>query len=152
MKKCKTCLEIKNNNDFYNGHARCKLCYIEIVKKHRKDKIDHYKEYDKARANNPDRVMARLQYQKSDHGKIACNKAKRTYIERNIIKRSAHIILRNAVRDGRIHKKDNCESCGLSHTKIHVHHDDYSKPFDVRWLCPKCHSQWHKDNGSGLNG
>ena len=31
----------------------------------------------------------------------------------------------------------NCEELG------HAHHDDYAKPFDVRWLCRKHHEAVH---------
>jgi hypothetical protein len=26
---------------------------------------------------------------------------------------------------------------------LHAHHDDYSRPLDVVWLCPSCHRQHH---------
>ena len=34
-----------------------------------------------------------------------------------------------------------CEVCGKS--KGHAHHDDYSQPLKVRWLCPAHHRQHH---------
>jgi hypothetical protein len=26
---------------------------------------------------------------------------------------------------------------------IHAHHDNYHEPLNVRWLCTRCHKQWH---------
>ena len=43
-----------------------------------------------------------------------------------------------------------CEICGDS--IVEAHHDDYSKPLEVRWLCQSHHKQWHAENGEGLNG
>lgn len=35
-----------------------------------------------------------------------------------------------------------CEKCGAP--KAHAHHDDYTKPLDVRWLCRSCHGVEHR--------
>lgn len=46
-----------------------------------------------------------------------------------------------AERSGRIKKKP-CEVCDS--LDAHKHHDDYSKPLDVRFLCRKHHVEFHK--------
>ncbi len=47
----------------------------------------------------------------------------------------------NAIYSGRL-ERECCERCG-SGENIHAHHDDYTKPLDVRWLCASCHKQHH---------
>ena len=34
-----------------------------------------------------------------------------------------------------------CEVCG--ELKVEAHHDDYYKPFEVRWLCGHHHREHH---------
>ncbi len=36
-----------------------------------------------------------------------------------------------------------CSSCGLICKKLQAHHDDYSKPLEVRWVCHSCHLKIH---------
>lgn len=41
-----------------------------------------------------------------------------------------------------------CERCGKQLNdngvrQIHAHHEDYSRPLDVVWLCAKCHGERH---------
>lgn len=35
-----------------------------------------------------------------------------------------------------------CTECGDC-VRLTPHHDDYAKPYVVRWLCGWCHSEWH---------
>lgn len=48
--------------------------------------------------------------------------------------------VRNAIRRGDL-LPSACEVCG--EITVHAHHDDYSKPLDVRWLCPAHHHEHH---------
>lgn len=47
------------------------------------------------------------------------------------------------LRTGNIQKKP-CEVCG-SVENLEAHHDDYSAPLQVRWLCRRHHKQLHKE-------
>lgn len=54
----------------------------------------------------------------------------------------ARQIVGNAVRSGKI-IKGVCSVCGSSET--FAHHDDYSKPLSVIWLCRKHHRELHNN-------
>lgn len=41
-------------------------------------------------------------------------------------------------------KPEICEDCGEKSAIIHGHHEDYSTPLSVNWLCPKCHKLRHR--------
>lgn len=38
-----------------------------------------------------------------------------------------------------------CEQCGA--TTVEAHHDDYTRPLSVRWLCNFHHNEWHNLHG-----
>lgn len=42
-------------------------------------------------------------------------------------------------------KKQPCEICATTE-KVEAHHDDYSKPLEVRWLCQTHHQEHHKND------
>ena len=141
MKNCNTCNTLKNRSEFHIRNAsrdglsaKCKSCA---------------KKYDEARANQPKRLMARMAYAKTPNGLKAASIAKAAWISSNPKKRAAQVAIGNAVRDGKLTKKP-CEICGSTH-RTHAHHDDYDKVYDVRWLCPQHHRDWHKEHGEALN-
>lgn len=55
-------------------------------------------------------------------------------------KRAAHQAVQTALRSNKL-MKGACEVCGS--TKVHAHHDDYSKPLQIRWLCHAHHMELH---------
>jgi ribosomal protein S27AE len=55
-------------------------------------------------------------------------------------KRRAENAVTHAIEDGLLVRLP-CERCGDG--PAHAHHDDYSKPLEVRWLCARCHRQFH---------
>lgn len=63
----------------------------------------------------------------------------------------AHNLVEQAVEDGVLVPQP-CESCGANGTmadgrrEVQAHHDDYNKPLNVRWLCQRCHHEWHRHN------
>lgn len=92
------------------------------------------------------RELGRERYRKNrDYYK----KSSESYKQRFPVKRNAHVVVGNAIRDKKLFKEP-CEICGDKN--VQAHHDDYLKPLNVRWLCPVHHKQWHKENGEALNG
>lgn len=140
MKLCNGCGLEKESCDFHKRtaskdglSARCRDCQ---------------REYDKARLKDPKRMKARRDYQKTESGKLAHGNACKKWVEKNQIKRAAHIIVGNALRDGKLVKAP-CEICGVKNS--HGHHDDYAQPLSVMWLCDFHHNEWHRENGEGAN-
>jgi len=60
---------------------------------------------------------------------------------RNREKKRANGIVKKAIERGEL-ERQSCEICKSAFTE--AHHDDYSKPLSVRWLCVKHHNEWHK--------
>lgn len=50
-------------------------------------------------------------------------------------------IVRAAMRKGLL-KRQPCEICGQMKA-VHAHHEKYSEPLTIRWLCPSHHLRLH---------
>lgn len=59
---------------------------------------------------------------------------------RDRIKTHARSVIRNRIYAGTMVRLP-CEVCG--DPKSHAHHEDYSKPLEVKWLCAKHHKEIH---------
>jgi|TARA_R110000782_G_scaffold162405_1_gene254246 hypothetical protein len=140
MKTCNSCKTEKSVGDFGKRiaskdglSAKCKVCQ---------------RVYDKARSKDKCREDARRIYAQTEEGRLTTSKAKAEYRKRNPIKAKAHAVVSRSIRSGNLVRKP-CEKCSKEPT--HAHHDDYSEPLNIRWLCDFHHNKWHKENGSGKN-
>lgn len=135
---------------FFTNHSRGKYCSPDCRKKGHRASWNKYSKnnrdkrrayYKKHYSENREKIIEKTSiYAKTEAGKKAQRKAdikqKNLYPE----KYQARQKVRIAVRGGHL-KKLNCEKCGENKTE--AHHEDYSKPLDVIWLCKKCHTKLH---------
>lgn len=133
-KVCFKCNVEKSLNEFYaqpgmaDGHlGKCKACTKRDVRKNYAKHREQYAEYERVRFQKPERKAYALEYQ-------------RRYRAANPEKYKARSIVHNVIRDGKL-TRQSCEVCG--DTESEAHHDDYSRPLEVRWLCFKHHRELH---------
>lgn len=86
------------------------------------------------------RAEGRAHYQR--HVEDRRRKAKE-WREANPEKTRAHWQVKNALKSGRLVRPEACERCGTVTTRLNAHHDDYSRPLAVEWLCTSCHRRHH---------
>lgn len=139
MRTCKTCGIEKAPADYYSAGARCKECVKARVRQHRRENIESVRAYDRERGLLPHRkaaVRARShRYDSSERARRVRAKHPDAY--------AAHIAVGNALKRGDL-KACPCERCGYA-VGVHAHHEDYSKPLDVIWLCRSCHGARHRE-------
>ena len=145
MYKCRVCGNefIPNNHQIKKADYMCKPCtktYMAEYRKRRKESgnpVLSSKTWDENKkklffeAYNSDpkkkaRIAERMRSYRQDEGYR--------------VKEKARGDLARAVKLGKIIKKP-CEVCGYE--KAEAHHDDYSKPLDVVWLCRSHHVERH---------
>jgi uncharacterized Zn finger protein (UPF0148 family) len=110
--------------------------------------------------NAPEYRAKREEYRQANIEKVLeadrlYNRTKRRRIPPSPEKKKARNALTYAVWSGRITPQP-CEKCGASPINylgwraVHAHHDDYSKPLEVRWLCVPCHGDEHRKYPKGV--
>jgi hypothetical protein len=67
-----------------------------------------------------------------------------------MLKLKAKATVKREIYKGNL-KRQPCEVCQATKF-IHAHHEDYSKPMEVKWLCPQHHQDRHKElKAQGIN-
>jgi hypothetical protein len=107
-------------------NARLRNRYLE--------KIDESREQSKIRTRR---------YLQSEKGKLKHLETTRKYEKENPEKISAQRKVRKAVQFGRLIRSETCQICNKI-SKTHGHHEDYSKPLEVIWMCSICHLYHHQ--------
>ena len=71
----------------------------------------------------------------------------RKWRPRHPVERHAHKIVFINIRNGKL-KRQPCEVCGK--LKVEAHHEDYSRPLEINWLCKKHHAERDKERRNKL--
>jgi hypothetical protein len=93
------------------------------------------------RANNPTYYDKYAYKNLSEEAKALKKKRVKLYKLKNKEKEFAHNAVEVAVNNGSLIKTP-CVKCG--DVKSEGHHEDYSKPLEVIWLCKKHHLEIHR--------
>jgi len=152
MKQCRICKVEKPLTEFYKNAAmrsgyinNCKTCHNERSSEWRKENLERVKENSRKRAKDPAVKAARKRSMQSAEAKARAREAVRRYRERKPMVDVAHRFIRLAVAKGILKRESECSVCSSS-DRVEAHHDDYTKPEVVRWLCKSCHEEWHRTN------
>ena len=121
-KTCSSCYETKPTDQFYRSavnvdgyYGICKDCQKEKATNNRKNKN-------------------LLSYEQvAQHKKF--------WLPDNRLKRKAHQAVGYAIASKKMIRQP-CEKCGTNENVV-AHHEDYTKPLDVVWLCKKHHRERH---------
>jgi hypothetical protein len=127
-----------------DGHLnKCKVCATADVVRRSKEVPELLRDYERTRQQTTDRREKKKEYERVANEKDPTRA--RDYVRncraRSPEKYKARTAVGNAVRDGRLVKQP-CSDCG-STLRVQAHHEDYSKPLEVVWVCSDCHARTH---------
>lgn len=145
--KCKVCRAHKEER--YMDGSYCGKCKLERLKAAYNKKRAEQGLKPRRKGRNPICKCGRV---KETINSGLCNfceaHKKRAYHEKNKdsliykLKTAARTTVNRYIRLGYLSKQP-CELCGYE--VVEAHHDDYTKPLEVRWLCRKHHAEHHKN-------
>jgi hypothetical protein len=146
-KTCNKCGLTKQLSDFPTDRSKpggtssqCRDCRKAYFKQFNADnKERRYGQTKEWSQNNRDKrnASSRAYYASHKHEHLV---RVRRYRGSNTLASKAHGKVTYAIRTGVLIPQP-CEICGCQ--DVQAHHEDYSKPLDVKWLCVKHHKLVH---------
>ena len=112
---------------------KCIYCHED------KEKITKLRKIDDAVVCRDCNTKRKQKYRLSETGKRKVNEASKRARIKHREKFLARAKVRYAVKIGKIEKPKKCEVCEKVKS-LQGHHEDYSKPLEVIWLCSGCHA------------
>lgn len=142
---------LRHKRDGYQ--SRCKECKRSDAKRYYRENPEKFRARARAVPRERQNEIARRSREKHRDEVNAKTRAyfaaqdlnwhKRRYLLEKARTGCACNLVAHAVRKGKI-MRSACEICGNDDTQ--GHHDDYTQPYVVRWLCRNCHESWHMRN------
>ena len=132
----------------YRMKLKCSKCKemldVSMFHKNSRAKSGYQSQCKKCRTPSRPPIEVRREYNKRwrERNREKFNRLTREWKARNKEKVRAHRKVNKALLYGRLEKKP-CEICG--ELKVEAHHEDYSKPLEVVWLCRKHHVERHQE-------
>lgn len=119
--------------------AKCKKCVrsntADYLNKKREDPLWVIKDNERMRKRRADGLIKPSTQSKEERCEIV-----RRWQGKNPHKQAAHRAVSVALNNGSLVKLP-CEVCGNKNSE--AHHDDYTKPLEVNWLCKAHHAERH---------
>lgn len=147
LNSCKDCMREYKHQHYLINQDKAKKRTKIYHETHREQDLEYYKQH--YRENKEEYVKKQKEYLKTEKGKEVKKKCNHNYFSKkeNREKHNARKKLLRAIKAGKVIRPTTCEMCGKENVMCEGHHTDYSKPYDVMWLCKECHENMHHLNG-----
>lgn len=138
-KVCTRCKEEKPVSGFYPRYNKsgvvdlrpeCKACGKNLDKVRIGQRHKYRQEVRKRNAGKPKRKSKKS------------SEVRQRYREKHIDKHLARVKTKNAIKQGKLIRPNRCSKCQAKCRAV-AHHEDYSKPLEVTWVCHECHMDIH---------
>lgn len=152
MKECSKCKAEKSLDEYYKHsmtadgyYPCCKKCHNEKCKISRSANVIAYRQKQRERAQTlHGKQLAQKAYKKALKSGARAERT-RAWRLKNPEKYQAHLAVKKAIYKNLI-ERTGCAICGK---KAQAHHEDYSKPLEVMWLCQAHHAEHHTRKRNG---